>query len=512
VVCGDRRITYAELDDRSTRLAHGLAALGIGVGAHVGMLMHDSVEHLEAMLACYKRRAVPINVNWRYTDDELADLFADADLVALVSESDLRPHVTPSIVIEVGEQYEELIAHGSTARDFGPRSGDDHYVLYTGGTTGRPKGVVWRQEDIIFAVLGGGNSGGPPIERPADIDHSVRNNRAMRLGTFLPPDDPGPLQFIQLAVGPLMHASGQWSALTVLLGGGKVVLNPDHHVDMTRVLELVERESVVSLNLVGDVSALPLLEALRASPGRHDTSSVRLLGSGGAMLSSATKAALLDALPTVLAISEGVGSSEAPVEAASVATRAGGAPPSLHFAARAETAVLDDDLKPIEPGSGAVGRVAVRGRIPVGYYNDAEKTARTFVTIDGVRWSLPGDMATVAADGSIRLLGRGSMCINTGGEKVYPEEVEAVLKGHADVADVLVVGQPHERFGEQVVAIVQPTVGKGGPALVELQDHCRSHLAGYKIPRALTLVDAIQRTPAGKPDYAWARAVLAAAD
>jgi 3-oxocholest-4-en-26-oate---CoA ligase len=506
VVCGARRLTYRELDVRSSRLAHGLAAHGVDVGQHVGLLMHDSVEHVETMLACYKRRAVPINVNWRYTHDELAYLFADADLVALVCEPSLRPARTPPITIETGPQFEATISSGAAERAFGPRSGDDRYVLYTGGTTGSPKGVVWRQEDIIFAVLGGGNSGGPPVTRPEDVDHTVMAHRAQRLRAFLPPGDPGPEQFVQLALGPLMHASGQWSALTTLLGGGKVVLNPDHHVDMARILTLIGQEGVVSLNLVGDVSALPLLAELAAHPGRYDTSSLRLMGSGGTMLTGWVKSALLDAIPTVLAISEAVGSSEAPVEAASVATREAGAPESLRFAARADTAVLDDDLRPVTPGSGAIGRVATRGRIPIGYHNDPEKTARTFVTVDGTRWSLPGDMATVDSDGSIRLLGRGSMCINTGGEKVYPEEVEAVLKTHTAVADALVVGRPHPRLGEQVAVLVQPR--EDPPTLEQLQEHCRPRLAGYKIPRHLVVVDRLTRSPSGKPDYAWARRVI----
>jgi fatty-acyl-CoA synthase len=309
---------------------------------------------------------------------------------------------------------------------------------------------------------------------------------------------------VQLALGPLMHASGQWSALGALCHGGTVVLYPEQHVRMARVLGLVEDELIVSLNLVGDVSAVPLLEELRANS--YDTSSLRLLGSGGTMLSNQSKQELLERLPTVLAISEAVGSSEAPVEAASVATR-GGAPASLTFNARPDTAVLDDDLRPVAAGSGQVGRLAVRGPVPIGYLNDPEKTARTFVEVDGVRWSLPGDMATVEADGSIRLLGRGSLCINTGGEKVFPEEVEAVLRSHPQVADVLVVGRPDRQFGEQVVAVVQPHDGSEGPSLESLQAHCRGQLAGYKLPRDVRIVSTVQRSPSGKPDYRWAREI-----
>jgi acyl-CoA synthetase (AMP-forming)/AMP-acid ligase II len=503
VVCGDRRLTYKQLDERATQLAHALQTeLRIQPGEHVGLQLYDSAEHLEAMLACYKARAVPINVNWRYVADELRQVLDDAGAEALFHEPEMTPVIEPSIAR--GDQYEALLAKGGATRDFGPRSGDDRYVLYTGGTTGKPKGVVWRQEDIFFAVLGGGNPAGPPIEKPEQITKTPINNRALRLRAFLSPDDPGPEQFIQLSLSPLMHAGGQWSALACLLGGGKVVLYHERGVDMTTVLQLVAREQLTSLNMTGDASAVPLLDELRAHPGKYDTSSLRLLGSGASILSGHVKAELLERIPTVIAISEAVGASEAPVEAATVTTRAGAPPVSLKFNARPETAVVDDDFRPVVPGSGQVGRLAVRGRVPIGYHNDPEKTARTFVEIDGVRWSLPGDMATVDADGSIRLVGRGSQCINTGGEKVYPEEVEAIVKTHPSVADVIVVGRPHPQWGQQVVALVQLTDG-AGLALDELDAHCRPHLAAYKLPRDLITVERIQRSPTGKPDYEWAR-------
>ena len=509
VVHGERRLTYRALDERATRLANGLADLAVSAGDHVGVLAYDSVEHVESMLACFKLRAVPVNVNWRYAGAELAYLFDDAQLAALICDAELRPDVeTPKVVVEIGGDYDAVLARSSVARDFGERSPDDHYVLYTGGTTGLPKGVVWRQEDIFFAVLGGGNPGGPPIEAPDDIRRTIVEKPALRLRSFLPVDDPGPAQFVQLALGPLMHAGGQWSTLGTLLGGGRVVLYPDRHMDLRRVLDLVERERVVSLNLVGDAHAIPLLEARRAEPDRWDTSSLRLLGSGGSMLSGHAKQGLMDAFPTVLAISEAVGSSEAPVEAISITTRAVAPAPSLHFTARPDAAVLDDDLQPVAPGSGAIGRLATRGRVPIGYHNDAERSAATFVDIEGERWTVTGDMAVVEADGTIRLLGRGSMCINTGGEKVYPEEVESVLKTHPAVADVLVVARPDDRLGQEVVAIVEAAEHETAPSLEALRSHCRDRLAGYKLPRALFVVDRVGRTPSGKPDYDWARQVI----
>ncbi|MDQ1457623.1 MAG: 3-oxocholest-4-en-26-oate---CoA ligase [Actinomycetota bacterium] len=517
-ICGTERRTYAQLDERSTRLAHLLAGRGVGPGTHVALYMYNSISHLEAMFACYKLRAVPINVNYRYVDDELEYLLADADAVGIVHDAGVReraarvatrcPDVRFVLDVESRSFAAELEA-ASPARDLGPRSSDDHYVLYTGGTTGMPKGVLWRHEDIFFGAMGGGNPGGPPIRRPDEITASVIDNPAQRLRPFLPDGDPGPPQFVSLALGPLMHASGQWSAIGTLLGGGKVVLYDRLHVDMEHVLDLVEREHVNAMNLVGDASARPLLAKLAEHRNRWDTSSLRLVGSGGSILSGDTKEALMAELPSVLAIVEGIGSSESPAQAVAVTTRADRAAPSrsLTFVAKAETVVVDDDLRPLPRGSAVVGRLATRGRVPLGYYNDPDRSARTFVEIDGARWSLPGDMATIDTDGTVHLLGRGSLCINTGGEKVYPEEVEAVLKSHPNVADAVVVGAPDAQFGQRVVAIVAPAPGTPAPDLAALQEHCRAHLAGYKVPRAAHVVDVVVRTAAGKADYAWARAI-----
>ncbi|HET9727791.1 MAG TPA: AMP-binding protein, partial [Acidimicrobiia bacterium] len=256
-VAGEQRATYAELDALATRLAHVLRDRGVRAGRHVGCLLGNSIDHLAAILGCYKLRAVPINVNTRYTSSELAYVFDDADLVAVIRDADAPAGDRIDVDVRTAD-YGAALADASDERDFGSRSGDDHYILYTGGTTGRPKGVVWRQEDIFFAALGGGNPGGPPITQPEEIRASVVNNPAQRLRAFLGPDDPGPPQFVSLALGPLMHASGQWSALGTLLGGGKVVLYDRAHVDMTYVLDLVARERVNAMNIVGDATARPL--------------------------------------------------------------------------------------------------------------------------------------------------------------------------------------------------------------------------------------------------------------
>ncbi len=511
VVHGDERLTYAELDERATRAAHSMRTRGVQAGEHVGLYLRSCPEFLEAMLGAFKLRAVPINVNDRYVAAEVVDVVDDADVVGIVMDGS-RPAAPADVasprrwVLCTGDDgdYDAALAAESPVRDFGRRSGDDHYILYTGGTTGRPKGVVWRHEDIFFTAIGGGNPGGEPLGAPEQLVPVTLANRNQRIGVFLPPDDPGPGEFVALSLGPLGHASGQWLALGTLLGAGTLVLYDASSFDVVHLLDLVARERVGMLTLVGDATARPLLDALRAEPDRWDTSSVRLLGSGGSILSSDVKDGLLAAMPSVAVVLEAIGSSESPSQAVSVTPQGATAPPSLTFASKPDTIVVDDSMRPIPPGTGAVGRLATRGRSPLGYYKDPEASARTFVTIDGERYTLPGDMASIDADGTVHLHGRGSLCINTGGEKVYPDEVEAVLKSHDGVFDAVVVGAPDDRWGERVVAVVQ-AVDDRPPTLDELDAHCRAMLAGYKVPRALLIVDRIPRNAAGKPDYAWAK-------
>jgi 3-oxocholest-4-en-26-oate---CoA ligase len=501
LVAGEIRLTYRELDERANRLAHHLAAAGVASGDKVAILSWNRAEWIEAMVAAYKIRAVPVNVNYRYTAPEVHYVLDNADAVAVVHEAEFTPLLDeiaddlPRLRhrLAIGTpQYDEALASSSPARDFPPRSADDLYLLYTGGTTGVPKGVMWRHEDIFFAALGGGGFGQPPITTPEE------------LATRIPVDD---ARAVPMVNAPMMHGGGQWMAYINWYGGGTVVLNCDRHFDADAVWRTVERERCNTVMVVGDAMARPLAEALAAGAA-YDTSSVFVVGSGGAILSPAVKRHLREHLPDAL-VMDSFGASE---------TGAGGTvhdtdrpPAGSRFTMGEFMTVLDDDLRPVTPGSGTVGRLARRGHIPLGYWKDEAKTAATFaVDPDGTRWVLPGDAATIEADGTITVLGRGSQCINTGGEKVYPEEVEAALKSHPDVFDAVVVGVPDDRFVERVAAIVQPRSG-AAPTLDALRAHCRAELAGYKAPRQLLVVDDIPRTPVGKPDYRRA-ATLATAD
>jgi 3-oxocholest-4-en-26-oate---CoA ligase len=519
----DERTTFRRLDERANRLAHGLGSLGVRAGAHVGVLTYSRPEYLESMVAAYKIRAVPINVNYRYVAEELAYLFDNAELEALVLEAvfapvvasiaERLPRLAHYVVVDDGSDgaavlpravgYEALLSSSSADAGFGPRSGDDHYIAYTGGTTGHPKGVVWRHEDIFFATM----TPGVAVERPEEVARNSLLPVPPRLGPLVEMGVVVPPVFVSYSLGPLMHVSGHWSAWGAMLAGGRAVLHPQRHVDADTVLEVVDAEQVTMLTIVGDSTGRPIVDAIERDAGRCGLSSVLMLGSGGSILSEDVKDRLLRGFPSAMVLTEAIGSSESPAQALSVTVRGQPPAPALRFTADDRTAVFDDELGRVAPGSGAVGRLATRGRVPVGYFNDAERSARTFVTVGGDRWALPGDMATVEADGTIRLLGRGSMCINTGGEKVYPEEVEAVLKTHPAIVDAVVVGVPDRRFGEQVAAVLQPVGAGDAPGLEEIQAHCRSHLAGHKIPRHVVAVDRVPRSPSGKPDYPWAQGV-----
>jgi 3-oxocholest-4-en-26-oate---CoA ligase len=512
VVTPERRLTFAQLDERATRAAHVLADLGIKAGEHVGLQLMNGTEYLELMLGAYKLRAVPVNVNYRYVERELAHLYTDADLRAVAYHRQFAPRVDAVrrdvpllehfIVVDDGTNdaavagsidYEDALAKASPTRDFDGRSDDDIYIAYTGGTTGLPKGVVWRQEDIFFAAMGGGDPALSlgPISSPEQL-----TERLLPVGARM------------LMAPPLMHVSAQWGAFSSMFGGSSVILPSPSRFDPEEILELVEREKVNVVTLVGDAMARPVLDRLRAEPDRWDLSSMFVFATGGAGMSTSTRTDIAELLPNVILI-DGYGSTETGVAGSRSRMPGADVGEGARFTVDERTAVLDDDFQPVAPGSGVVGRLARRGHVPLGYYKDEEKTASTIVESNGVRWVLPGDMAQVDDDGTIVLIGRGSVSINTGGEKVYPDEVESVLKDHPDVFDAVVVGVPHDRWGEQVVAVVSPRPGRA-PALDALQEHCRGALAGYKVPRGLCVVDEVVRGPNGKADYRWARDIATA--
>ena len=505
LICGDEQRTFAELEDRANRLAHHLAEHGVGPGDHVAVYSFNSVEFVETMLAAFKLRAVPINVNYRYVEDELTYLLDNSDAVALVHQAQFSPLVAtvrPKLpllrhVIAVDDgtgtaigdavDYEEALAGSSPERDFGPRSDDDIYILYTGGTTGYPKGVVWRHEDV-WRVLGGG----------IDFVTGERIEDEHQMSRLAAEGEPG----VGLVLAPLMHGAAQWGTLGGLIKGSTSVLLP--HFDADLVWQAIERYRIATLSITGDAMAIPLIDALRAHP--YDTSSLEAISSTAAVFSPVVKDQLFELLPNLF-ISEAVGSSESGfngmrlVDKDNTTMASGGL---INVTRGPDTIVIDDENRPVAPGE--VGRMARGGNVPLEYYKDPEKSAATFITVDGRRYSVPGDFARLELDGTMTLLGRGSQCINSGGEKIYPEEVESALKAHPKVFDALVVGVPDERWGQRVAAIVAPRPGEA-PTLEELAEHCRTKIAGYKVPRQLHLVDAMPRHPSGKPDYRRAKAV-----
>jgi acyl-CoA synthetase (AMP-forming)/AMP-acid ligase II len=499
LVCGEQRRTYAELDQRANRFAHHLQAQGVVPGEHIGIYAQNCAEWIEAMLGSFKARVVPINVNFRYVTDELRYIFDNADLVGVVYDpaySDRLDAIAGELPklrfrLPIGPEYEEALAAQSPDRDFGERSGDDLYILYTGGTTGMPKGVMWRQEDVFFALGQGIDS--TTGHKVATPDELPRKGAANESGVIL------------LNTPPLMHGAAQWGTLGQLVQGNTIVLLP--RFDAEAVWDTVERERCNSVLIAGDAMGRPMIEALEAEPDRWDLSSLFAVTSSAALFSVPVKERYFALMPHLMII-DSIGSSEGGFNGLSSVSKdnpTGGSSGGLpRVAPGADVMVVDDDLNPLTPGDGQIGKVARGGNIPLGYYKDEVKTASTFlIAPDGKRYVVAGDFARWEEDGTVTLLGRGSVCINSGGEKIFPEEVEGVLKAHRDVVDVLVVGVPDDRWGNAVTAVVEPRQGTT-PSLEELVDASREKLASYKLPRHLVLVDQIVRSPAGKPDYPWA--------
>ncbi|QMU77530.1 acyl-CoA synthetase [Streptacidiphilus sp. PB12-B1b] len=500
-----QRRTFAELDERANRLAHHLAQAGVGPGDRVGVYALNCAEWVESLLAVCKLRAVCVNVNYRYVTDELAYLLGMAEPVALIYQQHWAarvaevapglPGLRHLIVVEDGSEaaagpaaarYEEALASGSPARDFAPRSPDDHYLLFTGGTTGLPKGVVWRQEDVFFALGGGIDvTNGHRMATPEEIAGTGHGH---------------PLTFFPIA--PLMHGATQWGLMQQLFKGNRAVLLD--RFDSRRIWELVAAEQVNIVMITGDAMGRPLVEALDEPGADYRLGSLLGLVSSAALFSAPVKRRFLERFPG-LYLSDAIGSSEGGaggISQGGAGTDGGG----VTTTAIGDSDVVDEDLRPLPPG--VVGRLARRGNVPLCYLGDPDRSAEVFRTgPDGRRYAVPGDWARREPDGRITLLGRGSSCINSGGEKVFPEEVESAIKAHPGVYDTVVVGAADERWGETVVAVVQPRAGHEGLTLRQIQDHCRERIAGYKVPRRLHLVAEVQRTPTGKPDMRWARQV-----
>jgi len=499
VVQGERVVLWRDLDARADGVAAALVAAGLPRQAKVALYLYNCPEYVEAQYAAYKGSYVPVNTNYRYLEDELVYLWTNADVEAVVFHGSFGErierlrHRVPGVRVwlwvddDAGDcpawatPYEKAAASGATLDAPWDRSPDDLCLIYTGGTTGLPKGVMWAQGDyfLVFnTALGNLYPDDVTLDQVPDV-----------VARPMP---------VVMAATPLMHGNGLSVLHSSLLCGGTMVLLPSRSFDAEELLDELARHRVFSVTVAGDVFIRPMLDALGREPGRWDLSTLRYITSSGAMWSAAAKRELLSHLPRVKLV-DGLASTEGAAFADSVST-ADAVSETGSFKLTERAVVLDDAGDPVVPGSGTVGRLCSKGVLPLGYYKDPERTAATFPVINGVRYAVTGDYATVSGDGTIHLLGRGSVCINTGGEKVYPEEVEEVVKEHPSVADAVVVGVPDPRFGESVVAVVEAAPGATLDAEAVIA-YAKSKLAGYKAPRSLMVVESIERTPSGKVDY-----------
>ncbi|MYB08709.1 MAG: AMP-binding protein [Acidimicrobiia bacterium] len=508
VVCQSVSRTWREFEDRAARLAAALGEFGIGAGDNVGLYLYNGNPYSEVTFAAFKVRAAPCNVNYRYLSSELRHLLEDADAKAVFFSPELADRVNEArahlpllrAAIQVGDpgdpvpdwalDYEALIAEHDPALPI-DRSPDDLWILYTGGTTGKPKGVMWPHSSLIGAMAGPFRALTLPLPETIEL---VKSNIAAIYDTNRVTR--------QLAASPLMHGTASIIALSTFTQGGAVITMPERSFDADALWRCVERDRATVLSIVGDAFGRPMAEALDAAAARgepYDLSSVFMIMSSGVIWSQPAKEALL--VHKDMKLVDSLGSSEGTGTGMRISDRKGGSATG-RFSLGENAAVFDEDGLPVEPGSGQQGMVAVGGPIPIGYYKDPEKTAATFRTIGGRRWSVPGDWATVEADGTITLLGRGSACINSAGEKIYPEEVEEAVKAHPAVVDCLVVGVPDPKWGEAVTAVVQMAELASDDEVIA---DARTRLAAYKLPKSLIRADAVQRGANGKPDYQWAK-------
>ncbi len=523
IVFGRRHFAYREVEDRTNRLARVLRDWGLGAHteraglaghqsgqSHLALYMTNGNPYLEGMIGAYKARVAPFNVNYRYVAEELAYVLDNAGAAAVMYDAQFGPTLAEALgpapdmhLIHVDDgsgapalpgalRYEELLRSVASPEPLDlALSPDDLYILYTGGTTGMPKGVLWRQNDIYLNAMGGRVFGS--AEQMTSLDQIVARARLGGAGS--------------LTCAPLMHGAAQWSAFSCILAGRPCVMSSvTSHFDPIDIWELAARERVAMILIVGDAFARPLADALEANPGRWDLSGLQTIGSGGALFSAGVKQRLLAALPRLRILDAG-GSSETGSQMGQIST-AGGAGTG-RFAPNPGAVVVDAAMtRLLAPGDDEIGWLAQRGLVPLGYLDDADKSARTFPLVDGVRHSIPGDRARWDADGSIELLGRDSVTINSGGEKIFAEEVEAAVGHHPAVYDVVVVGRPSTRWGNEVVALVQLAEGTApGPEVAtSIIAEAGRHIARYKLPKDVLFRDRVLRSPSGKADYRWAKA------
>ncbi len=503
IVCGKQRLTYRQLDERATGLARWLRAKGIQAGDTVGIHAYNGNQFIEACFAAFKLKAIPVNVNYRYTSDELRYLYDNAELKALIYEAELETQNLGAISAAPGLRaiarlngsgqpgitgalnYEEILTAESGSLDDIPLSDEDQMLLYTGGTTGMPKGVIWPHKALFYAGFGGGGGFSPngPITKPEELVDRINEGMQLRM----------------MPTAPLMHGAGLWATLIGLYGGSTVFLDPNPGFDAERALDTAAAEQVNVLTIVGDAMGIPLVDALKANPGRWDLSNLMAISSASALFSEHIQAALREHISPYIRLVNSMGSSETGQAGVSIEAPKEGL---IQLTRNETTGVAIDGVRFAKPGE--TGILVRMGNLPVGYFKDPLKTAATFTIIEGKRCSISGDIARLNDDDTITVFGRDSQCINTGGEKVFTEEVEQAIRAYPDVIDAVVIGLADERWGQKVVGIVALRSGatKDNEAI---RAHVRKHLAGYKVPKDIVFVDEVKRTPVGKADYRWAK-------